>query len=136
MSFKKNVRSSKNWNFIVFFNFRDVNSEARAQQQQEETSIHSKGVFERMAKFSAIAKEEAENLRVQSSCTQSHIKRILGECSHCDPSSFGDVTNMIQCFDIDGHTTLTGLTCAEDDIHSIVPFVKREGSGKGNGTVE
>ena len=132
------MRQSQNWNFIVFFNFKDANSRARAERQREENLIHLREAFDRSAKFSAVARENSETslrlrgfARMKHTISQSHFKKTLGKCCHCNPASFGDVTNMMQCFDIDRDTVLTGsLRAGSDSVLAIMQFVKQRGNKK------
>ena len=138
------MRQSQNWNFVVFFNFKDANSRARAERQREENLIHSREAFDRSAKFSAVARENSETslrlrgfARMKHTISQSNFKKTLGKCCHCNPASFGDVMNMIQCFNIDRDTVLTGSLCAGgDSVLAITRFMKREGNRKTTSEVE
>ena len=68
---------------------------------------------------------------MKNATSQSHFKKTLGKCCHCNPASSGDVTNMIQCFDIDRDTVLTGsLHAGSDSVLAIMRLVKREGNRK------
>ena len=127
----KKMTQTKNWNFTLFFNCKDAQGKIRAGEWRNDSSIHLREVFERVARFSAVAKEESgTSLRlrgfvsVKNQCTQSHVKRILGECGHCKPAAFGNVTNTIQCFNIDRETTLTGKLAVDVDVKFVMRVIQ------------
>ena len=117
------MEQTKSWNFILFFNYKDAEGKIRAEEWRNDSSVYLREVFERVARFSAFAKEESgTSLRLRgfvsmkNGCTQSHVKRILGKYSHCKLAAFEDVINMIQCFNIDRETTLTGKLAVDVDV--------------------
>ena len=126
------MRPSVNWNFIVFFNFKDTNGRARAERQREENLIHLRETFDRSARFSSVAREDSETslrltgfARMKNAVSQSHFKKRLGKHCHCNPASHGDVINMMQCFDLDREMVLTGsLHAGGDSVLAIMPFMK------------
>ena len=63
---------------------------------------------------------------MKNACTQPHVKKILGKFSHCHPAPFGDVINLIQCFNIDKQTVLTGKLATNDVDVKFVMRVMRE----------
>ena len=127
------MRRSRNWNFIVFFNFKDVNSRAQAEHLREENLIYLRETFDRSARFSAVAREDSETslrlrgfARTKNAMTQSHFKKKLGKHCHCKPASHGDVINMMQCFDLDRNTVLTGsIQAGSDSVVAIMGFMKK-----------
>ena len=105
----------------MFFNYKDEQGKLRVEQWRDDSSIYLREVFERVARFSAVAREVSETclqlrgfVSMKNQCTEPHVKKILGKFSHCHPAPFGDVINMIQCFNIDPQTVLTGRLVTND----------------------
>ena len=62
---------------------------------------------------------------MKNQCTQSHVKKILGKYSHCKPAPFGDVINLIQCFNIDRQTALMGrLATGDVDVKFVMRVIQ------------
>ena len=111
----------RDWNFTLFFNYKDEPGKLRAEKWREDSSIYLREIFQRVARFSAVAEETSDTslrlkgfVSMKNRCTESHVKKILGKYSHCKPATFGDVLNTIQCFAIDRQTSLTGRLGDED----------------------
>ena len=47
-------------------------------------------------------------MNLNSPCTQAHAKRLLGECSSCKPSYFGDMVSLCPSVHIDRDLTVAG----------------------------
>ena len=127
------MSQTKNWNFTLFFNYKDEQGKRRAEEWRNDSSIYLREVFGRVARFSTVAKEKSTTslrlrgfVSMKNACTQPHVKKILGKFSHCHPAPFGDVINLIQCFNIDKQTVLTGKLATNDVDVKFVMRVMRE----------
>ena len=127
------MSQTKNWNFTLFFNYKDEQGKVRAEEWRNDSSIYLSEVFGRVARFSTVAKEESMTslqlrgfVSMKNACSQPHVKKILGKFSHCHPAPFGDVINLIQCFNIDKQTVLTGKLATNDVDVKFVMRVMRE----------
>lgn len=126
------MTQTKDWNFTLFFNYKDEQGKVRAEEWRNDSSIYLREVFERVARFSVVAREASDaclRLRgfvsMRNQCTQPHVKRILGKYSHCKPAAFGDVINLIQCFNIDRQTVLTGrLATSNVDVKFVMRVIQ------------
>ena len=74
---------------------------------------------------------------MKNACTQPHVKKILGKFSHCHPAPFGDVINLIQCFNIDKQTVLTGKLATNDvDVKFFMRVMREKAKSSTKTTTE
>lgn len=109
------MTSSNNWIFILHFNYKDKKSRHQAEAKRDEGLIYMKKTMERMSCFSVIAKDEHKSclllhgyMHLNNGCTRGHIKKVLGRHSNCKMTNYGDVVNLLKCFNIDKNMTVTG----------------------------
>ena len=100
---------NKHHAFTVHFNcnFQESNGNAVqsrdwAEEKHQLMLVHLTGSFENKAGFARIAKDSGHNhltlserANLNSPCTQSHAKKIIGgKFSTCKPSHFGDSVSL------------------------------------------
>ena len=107
---KKMTAATKHYVFRVFFNYNRRGEKAKAESAREESLTYLTRLFERVAQFACIAKDENKDkpcfmlkgyVSLNSPCTQPHIRRWLGKCSICYPSNFGDTINLCRLVCVD-----------------------------------
>ena len=116
--------TTKQYIFSLFFNFnfKEKDGEAIrgrewAEGKRDQALVYLKRLFENKAQFSCIARDENQGsnclmlrgyMNLNSPCTQAHAKRLLGKCSTCKPSHFGDMVSLCRFVHIDRDLTVTG----------------------------
>lgn len=102
-----------------------------AEKTRDSALAHLKRLFENEAKFSCIAKDRDNDtlllrgcVNLNSPCTQECIKKMLGKCSGCKPSHFGDMVSSCRLLHINGDLTTAGGLPAigGDSIKKMKPF--------------
>jgi hypothetical protein len=89
-----------------------------------------KKTLDRVSQFSVIARDENvgkdENvgslmltgyIRMTNTCSQSHVKKMLGKFSSCVPTILGDVVNLLKFYSIDKYITVTGRLPSRGDVN-------------------
>ena len=102
--------------FSMFFNY-DKRGKAMAEAVREESITYLKRLFENVARFACIAKDETNNrspslmlkgyVHLNSPCTPPHMKLWLGK-GICYPSNFGDIVNLCRLVCLDKQLTTIG----------------------------
>ena len=93
----------------------------RAEKWREDALACLKRLFENKAQFSCIAKDENSSnngnkstlmlkgfVHLNSPCTRGYLKGLLGKCSSCKPSYFGDMVSLCRFVHVDRDLTVTG----------------------------
>lgn len=129
--------------FTVFFNHKgDV---TQAEVARKNTQAHLLKLFEDEAGFAVIAKDCLNgsclslrclslrgHVNLKSPCRVPHIKLVLGKCSTCHASHFGDVANLCRLLHIDkrliavgklGRGNHSSMKCADTDPARIVKIL-------------
>ena len=108
------TRTTKQYVFNLYFNDWG-GGEEWAEKTRENSLAYLRRLFENKAKFSCIAKDRDKNtlllrgyVNLNSPCTQSYIKKMLGKYSNCKPSYFGDMVSLCRLAHIDRDLTTTG----------------------------
>ena len=118
------MTSAKGWIFNLYFNYKDEESRRLAEIKRDERLIYMRHTMERIARFSAIAKDEHKAnsclilsgyMALKYPCTKAHIKKILGKYSNCTPSVYGCLVNLLKYFSIDKYLTVTGRLPSQGD---------------------
>lgn len=106
--------------FRVFFNC-NRREKSKAESTREESLAHLTGLFEKVARFACIAKDENEDepssmlkghANLKSPCAQAHFERWLGRHCTCCHSNFGDMTNLCRPVCIDKQLATVGNVSA------------------------
>ena len=116
--------TTKQFIFCLFFNFNFKEKDGEsfrgrewAEGKRDQALVHLKRFFKNKAQFSCIARDENQgsnclmlrgHMNLNSPCTQVHAKRLLGKCSSCEPSYFGDMVSLCRFVHIDRDLTVTG----------------------------
>lgn len=116
------MATTKNWIFNVYFHYKGAKGKEKAETRRYETLVYLKKLLESRARFSVIAKDENKPnsclllrgyMNLNDTCTNGYAKKLLGKCSNCKPSIFGDVVNLMKLFHIDEQVTVTGRLPAQ-----------------------
>ena len=127
------MTTTKHYTFNIFFNYNGDREKTWAEKRRDDTLAHLKRLFENKAKFSCIAKDESHKticlmlrgfMNLNSPCSQAHAKRLLGKCSSCKPSYFGDMVSLCRFLHIDRDLTVTGRlpNIGNNSIKKMKPF--------------
>jgi hypothetical protein len=101
----------------VFFNYNRRGEKAKAESAREESLTYLTRLFERVAQFACIAKDENKDkpclmlkgyASLNSPCTQPDSRRWLGKCSICYPSNFWDTMNLCRLVCVDKRLVTVG----------------------------
>ena len=101
--------------FSMFFNY-DRRGKVAAEALREESITYLKRLFENVAQFACVAKDDNASkpslilkgyVHLNSPCTPPHMKRWLGK-GVCYPSNFGDVVNLCRLVCVDKQLTTVG----------------------------
>lgn len=130
----KPLASTRDWNFQVFFNFKDVEGRSYAEVKREEALVYLSKTFERSSRFSVLAKSEKEGsflllsgfVGLKNPCTLFHMKKILGKYSYCKPSVLNDVIQLLRYFNIDKDITVTGTLYRNLDAKFIMKVIQTD----------
>lgn len=116
------MTATKQYVFNLFFNFKDDENKLTrgrewAEEKRESALTYLKRLFENKAQFSCITKDENRvasclmlrgYMNLNSPCTQTYAKRLLGKYSTCKPSFFGDMVSLCRFIHVDRNLTVTG----------------------------
>jgi hypothetical protein len=118
--------TTKQYIFSLYFNFKGKDDENGnklvrerewAEGKREDALIYLKRLFENKAQFSCTAKDEGRGgsclmlrgyMNLNSPCTQTYARRLLGKYSSCKPSFFGDMVSLCRFIHVDRNLTVTG----------------------------
>jgi hypothetical protein len=120
------MTTNKQYIFNLFFNFKEkdngdgnglVRDRKWAEERRESALAYLKRLFENKAQFSCTAKDENRSgsclmlrgyMNLNSPCTQTYARRLLGKFSTCKPSFFGDMVSLCRFIHVDRDLTVTG----------------------------
>lgn len=117
--------TTKQYIFNLFFNFKEtdngdgnglVHDRKWAEERRKSALAYLKRLFENKAQFSCTAKDERGGsclmlrgyMNLNSPCTQTYARRLLGRFSTCKPSFFGDMVSLCRFIHVDRDLTVTG----------------------------
>ena len=109
--------ATKHYVSSLFFNYNRRGEKTKAESTREESLTYLTRLFEKVARFACIAKDENRHkpclilkgyVSLKSPCTQHHIRRWLGKCSVCYPSNFGDTMNLCRLVCVDKQLVTVG----------------------------
>lgn len=115
------MTAMKHYVFRVFFNYNRWGEKSKAESTREESLTYLTGLFEKVARFACIAKDENKDkpslmlkgyANLKSPCTQAHFKRWLGSHCTCYHSNFGDMMNLCRLVCIDKRLVTVGRISA------------------------
>ena len=110
-------RTTKHYQFMLFFNFEGGGGRGRTQAEKwrEDALAYLKRLFENKAGFACIAQDESSSslllrgyVNLKSPCQQAHLKGMLGKYSVCKPSYFGEMVSLCRFVHIDRDLTTVG----------------------------
>jgi hypothetical protein len=118
--------TTKQYIFSLYFNFNGkddgngngvIRDRKWAEERRENALVYLKRLFENKAQFSCTAKDDNRGgsclmlrgyMNLNSPCTQTYAKRLLGKFSTCKPSFFGDMVSLCRFIHVDRDLTVTG----------------------------
>lgn len=110
----------KQYVFSVYFNFKnfkDKDGAGRewAERTRENSLVYLERLFENKSQFSCTARDETKDclmlrgyVNLNSPCTQTYMKQMLGKFSSCKPSFFRDMVSLCRFLHVDRNLVVTG----------------------------
>ena len=111
------MTQTKNWILNMYFHYKCAKGKEKAETTRYESSMYLRRLLEDKSRFSVIAKDENKAnsclllrgyMNLRNCCKRECAKKLLGKCSNCKPSIFGDIVHLMKCFHIDKAMTVTG----------------------------